>query len=168
MDVELRRIGPEDWALLKDVRLRALADSPDAFAITLAESADKPDEVWQERAATPGPTYVALADGRAVAMGGAFPADGERTAYVWGMWTAPAARGRGHASRILDELLAWCRGRALEVRLHVTEGNEGARRLYLARGFRPTGAWEPLREGSPLQVEEMRWVPDRSGRDTVG
>ena len=39
--------------------------------------------------------------------------------------------------------------------LHVTEGNEAARRLYTDHGFEPTGAWEPLRPGSHLRIEEL-------------
>ena len=46
----------------------------------------------------------------------------------------------------------------LGVRLHVTEGNQAARRLYTAHGFKSTGVWEPLREGSALQVEELQLV----------
>jgi hypothetical protein len=62
---------------------------------------------------------------------------------------------------MLDRLVAWCRdpddpGPAYgEVRLHVTEGNNEARRLYVDRGFQPTGTWEPLREGSSIRVEEL-------------
>lgn len=159
MSVEIRRIGHDDWALLRDVRLRALADCPDAFAATLEQARAQPEAVWRERAASPGPTMVAIEDGRGVAMGGVFvPADGA-AAYVWGMWTAPEARGRGYAAAILRELLAWCRERGLELRLHVTEGNDIARNFHVAHGFRSTGAWEPLREGATLRVEELALPP---------
>lgn len=94
-------------------------------------------------------------------MGGAFASSDRSTVYLWGMWVDPSAQGQGLGSRLLDELVAWCRdpdpaGPSYDdVRLHVTEGNVGARSLYINRGFRPTGAWEPLREGSPLRVEEL-------------
>ena len=39
--------------------------------------------------------------------------------------------------------------------LHVAEGNDGARALYLSSGFVATGRWEPLREGSPVLIEEL-------------
>ncbi len=94
-------------------------------------------------------------------MGGAFAPADRPTVYVWGMWVDPAARGRGLGGLILDALVDWCRDPASagttydEVRLHVTEGNDDARRLYVGRGFEPTGTWEPLREGSPLRIEEL-------------
>ena len=74
------------------------------------------------------------------------------------MWTAPKARGRGYAAGLLTGLGSWCRDRDLGVRLHVTEGNQAARRLYTAHGFKSTGVYEPLREGSALQVEELQLV----------
>ncbi len=157
MDVEVRRIGPEDWTLFRDVRLRALADSPDAFRTTLAEAEAHPETLWQQRAGGPHPILVVLEDGHGVAMGGAFAPPDSPVAYVWGMWTAPEARGRGYAAQLLTDLVAWCRDRHLDVRLHVTEGNESARRLYVAHGFRPTGVREPLRDGSPLRIEELQF-----------
>jgi ribosomal protein S18 acetylase RimI-like enzyme len=76
---------------------------------------------------------------------------------VWGLWTAPEARGRGHARAILDRLVGHAHGRGVAtVELHVTEGNDLARRLYEQCGFVATGEWESLREGSPLQIELMR------------
>ncbi|WP_244963124.1 GNAT family N-acetyltransferase [Nocardioides dongkuii] len=146
----------EDWRAFREVRLRALADAPDAFGATLVEAETLPDEVWRERAAAArGRALLVLEDDRPVAMGGVFVPDGEDP-MIWGMWTAPEARGCGHAGRLLRELLDWCRARDLAVRLHVTEGNEAARRLYVGHGFVPTGTWEPLRPGSELRIEELR------------
>ena len=81
--------------------------------------------------------------------------------------TAPPGSGacgprprRGAGGELLDRLVAWCRADSLpgardDVRLHVTEGNAGARELYVGRGFAPTGTWEELRPGSPLRIEEL-------------
>lgn len=155
---ELRVVGPEDWRLLRDVRLRALADAPTAFGSTLAQAEVLPDDEWQARAgAGRGRTVLAVADGVGVAMGGVVRLDGWPSAFVWGMWTAPASRGQGLGGVVLDDLVAWARGQDWpEVRLHVTEGNAGARALYVGRGFASTGEWEPLREGSDLRIEELR------------
>ncbi|MFB9312781.1 GNAT family N-acetyltransferase [Nocardioides plantarum] len=166
MTFELRRVTPDDWRLLRDVRLRALADAPDAFGSTRALAEGLTESDWRDRADNGGLTLVALGSSgvdeeRGLGMGGAFAPDGGPTACVWGMWTDPVARGRGIGAAVLDDLVAWCReprrpGPAYdEVRLHVTQGNDAARRLYVARGFVPTGAWEPLREGSPLRIEEL-------------
>ena len=158
MDVEVRTITADDWRLLRDISLRALADSPDAFRRTLAEVQALTDDFWRQQAEGSAPILMVLEDGRGVAMGGAFTPPDSAVAYLWGMWTAPEARGRGYASGLLTDMVNLCRDRDLGVRLHVTEGNQAARRLYTAHGFMSTGVWEPLREGSALQVEELQLV----------
>lgn len=155
---EVRSVTAADWSLLRDVSLRALADSPDAFRTTLDEARTFTEDVWRQRAEGSGLVLVALEDGREVAMGAVFtPPDGV-VAEVWGMWTAPEARGRGYGGLLLTDLVGWCRVRGLGLRLQATEGNQAARRLYAVHGFRPTGVLEPLREGSELRVEEMQLV----------
>lgn len=153
---ELRVISGADWAALKAIRLRALADAPDAFGITLAEATANPPEVWRERADGPGPLVLASAGERPVAMGGLHAPEGASEAMVWGMWVEPEWRGRGLAAGILRELLGWASRHDRSVSLHVTEGNDGARRLYEAHGFVATGEWEPLRAGSHLRIESLR------------
>ncbi|GEP35661.1 hypothetical protein NSZ01_34290 [Nocardioides szechwanensis] len=157
MQVDVRIVTADDWELFRDLRLRALADAPAAFGRTLAEAREQTPAQWRELVAGPGPRLVVLEDGAPVAMGGVFAPEGDSRAMVWGMWTAPETRGRGHGARVLRALVAWCReqGRP-DVLLHVTEGNDGARALYLAHGFEPTGVWESLRPGSPLRIEELR------------
>ncbi len=155
MNVEGRIITPDDRALFRDVSLRALADPPDAFRTTLAEAQAFTEDFWRQRAeGSPGGA------GRRPRGhdGWRLHSPDSSVAYIWGMWTAPEARGRGYAAGLLENLVNWCRDRGLGVSLHVTEGNEAARRLYVADGFKPTGVWEPLREGSALRVEELQLV----------
>jgi hypothetical protein len=48
--MEARQAQAADWAALRHLRLRALADAPDAFASTLEAEVALPAEVWRQRA----------------------------------------------------------------------------------------------------------------------
>jgi hypothetical protein len=80
---EVLRIGPDDWETFRDVRLRALADSPDAFASTLERERAFAEADWRRRVS--GPVVVVL-DPDPVSVGGLFADDG--ISHVWGMWTS--------------------------------------------------------------------------------
>lgn len=151
-------LGPDDWREFRGLRLRALADAPDSFGMTLAESRANGEEHWRHRLDGEDPIVAIRDAGDLVAMGaGWVPPNETDRMMVWGMWTAPEARGRGHALSLLTWLLEWAgQGDITTVELHVTEGNDGARRLYERAGFQGTGEWEPLREGSGLRIELMR------------
>lgn len=45
----IRRFAPHEWQNYKKVRLRALADSPDAFGSKLAAERDRSDTDWARR-----------------------------------------------------------------------------------------------------------------------
>ena len=45
---EIRRVRADEWEALRDLRLRALADSPHAFATTLAEAERRSEAEWRE------------------------------------------------------------------------------------------------------------------------
>jgi ribosomal protein S18 acetylase RimI-like enzyme len=154
----LRVISAEDWADFKAIRLQALADSPTSFGVTLAEAASQSDTAWRARVEGSGPTVVAFDGKKPVGMGGLFIPEGTSEAFIWGMWVAPGARGQGLGQSILLELLEHAQQCDRTVLLHVTEGNDGARRLYEANGFVATGEWQPLREGSSLRIEALRHV----------
>jgi ribosomal protein S18 acetylase RimI-like enzyme len=142
----LRRLGPDDWEVFRQIRLAALAESPDAFGSTLAREQAFAEDDWRRRLTTP--VYV-VEDPDPVAVGGIFDNDG--TPHVWGMWTDPVHRGLGHARTILDMLIP--RGTAAQLDVNVTNGD--ARTVYERYGFVGTGQLEPLRPGSDMQIELM-------------
>jgi ribosomal protein S18 acetylase RimI-like enzyme len=143
---DIHRIGPDDWALFQEIRLRCLADAPDAFGSTLERELAFTESDWRQRLT--GPVYVVLDPGP-VSVGGIFDNGGDLT--VWGMWTEPSHRGRGHARRILDNLIA----PGVEAELHVNTANAAARGVYERYGFAATGEVEPLRPGSDQTMERM-------------
>jgi ribosomal protein S18 acetylase RimI-like enzyme len=154
----LRRLGPDDWEVLRDVRLRALADSPDAFGSTLDRERGLDEKEWRRRLVRP--VYAVLVDDRPVAMAGAFTDQGR--VQVWGMWTVPDHRGRGHARALLDALVGGAVAEGRPVSLHVNTANPVARTVYEHYGFVPTGELDPLRPGSDQRIELMRREPHRT------
>jgi ribosomal protein S18 acetylase RimI-like enzyme len=142
----LRALAPDDWETFRDIRLRSLADSPDAFGSTWERERAFTEAEWRRRLGVP--VYV-VEDPRPVAIGGTF--DQEGVPHVWGMWTDPAHRGRGHARRILDALIP--PGTPAQLDVNVT--NDGARTAYQRYGFVGTGHLEPLRPGSDQRIELM-------------
>ena len=70
--MKVRQARTTDLEALRELRLRALADAPEAFASTLEKEAAFPDEVWRQRAeGGPGlANFIAHKDGIDVGLGG--------------------------------------------------------------------------------------------------
>ena len=138
---EVRRVGPDDWEAWRDIRLRSLRDSPDAFGSTYEREAPFTEALWRERL-TQGPRVLVLEDGEPVALGGGFPVDAGL--MVFGMWTDPAHRGRGHARAILDVVTGVGRRAAAARRAARGPGQPGG-----AGGVRGATASSPPASSSP-------------------
>lgn len=156
-------MGADEWEALRDLRLRALADAPDAFGATYAESADRSEDYWRGWIVGEGwdatvRTWIADDRGRwrGMAVGARFDAD-PSTLHLFGMWVDPQLRGTTIAERLLGMVEAW--GHALAVgriALRVSEGNVRAETFYAKVGFRRTAApATPLREGSTVLTHAM-------------
>jgi ribosomal protein S18 acetylase RimI-like enzyme len=151
-----------DWPRLREIRLRALADAPDAFGSTLERERGYDEGEWLGwirgwNDATTNHVVVATEAERWVGLAVGSHAVGDRVAHVYAMWVEPAARGRGLGRELVESVAAWALERgADELELGVTDGNAGASALYRATGFTDTGVVEPLREGSPLTLRVLR------------
>ena len=159
MSVEIRRVRPDEWREYRDIRLAALLDTPDAFGSTYEGSIVHPDEWWMERtrlsAESDQQAIVIAWDEKPVGLAGTFFDDPDWV--VIAMWVDPAHRGKGLGWKLLDAVVGFQRAHgATESVLGVVDGNSEARALYERYGFRDNGVANPLREGEPLIVREMR------------
>jgi RimJ/RimL family protein N-acetyltransferase len=161
--VDVRLVRAEQWEALRDLRLRALTDAPDAFGATLAESVDRPEPYWRGWILGEGwdgtvRTWVADDRGRlrGMAVGARFDADGSALS-LFGMWVEPELRGTTIAARLVGMVQAWGYALAADrIVLRVSEGNARAEAFYAKLGFRRTDtAATPLRDGSTVLVNEM-------------
>jgi GNAT superfamily N-acetyltransferase len=113
----IRRVESDDWARLRDVRLRALEGDPDAFLETVENARTFPDVRWRERARSTERTvtFAHECDGAFNGMVSAFVGDDATTAYLVGMWVAPDLRGSGVARELVgprDRVVAPTRAHA--------------------------------------------------------
>jgi GNAT superfamily N-acetyltransferase len=143
--VLLTRVESEDWQRFRDVRLAALAESPEMFGSTLAKEQSFDEAEWRRRAARPA-TFLASRDGVDVGMASVYEFDGGWC--VMGMWLAPVARGTGVVEALVNACESVAQGAgATTVALWVMEGNPRGRHAYLRLGYDFTGTREHVRDG---------------------
>ncbi len=138
-------LGPHEARRLRDVRLRALRDAPDAFETTFESAAGWADDSWAQQLASL-PAFVAVRGGSDVGMvRGAMDEDRADTAWLISMWVAPEARRHGVGGLLVDRVILWAREQNLaRLLLDVGDANEAAIALYASRGFERTGATSRL------------------------
>lgn len=144
----IHRATSSDWQRVRVVRLRSLADSPDAFATTLAEDEARPDTEWRARVENENVAHFLAIDStgacHGLAVGAPYRAY-EDAAGLFGMWVAPEVRGRGVGTALVEAVVGWARaGKFKRVVLDVADGNDAAIRLYESSGFVPTGVARTL------------------------
>lgn len=139
--IDIERLAADEGLRLRTIRLRALADAPDAFGNTYDEAAVQPLDSWtaqlQEIA-----TFVAVVDGEDVGLvRGACDDLQPDAAWLISMWVSPEVRGQGVGEALIDAVVEWARvSGARRVLLAVGDHNQPAIALYARKGFEPNGA----------------------------
>ena len=148
MTLVVRRVRPGEGALLKQVRLAALADAPDAFTAKHADEAAFDDSVWDERASRGASddddatgTFVLDAGTAGAAAGiavGHRPGPDRARVELVSMWVDPSVRGTGAGRLLVDAVAGWAADTgAAALDLWVMRSNGGAQRFYERLGFTP-------------------------------
>ena len=158
----VRRAVPGDEAIIRRVRLAALADQPAAFESTLERERTRTEAEWRtwiER----GAIFVLERPDGACGIAAGIPHTTEPAAvFLVSMWVAPVARGTGAGDQLVAAVLDWAESRgAHEVCLHVTQGNARAQAFYVRNGFRLTGEELVRQRDGTIELEMRRPVGGR-------
>ncbi len=160
-DIRIRRIEPADARALRDLRLRSIADAPDAFGQSLTEAQARPETEWlrSARQSSHGDSrtwLIAEGAGRTLGL-----VQGRKrrpaTLMLFSMWVDPAARRLGVGGLLVNELEAWASGwDAVETILWVMAGNGAAIEFYRNLRFEPLAHGRDAEAGARFGALAMR------------
>jgi len=141
-ELKICTIEPEDWRRARSLRMRALADAPEAFASTLEREASLTRQEWRARL-TQSHWLVASCQGQDIGLAAGIVSDRAGALELVGMWVDPAARGSGVARELISCVASWAAAYGAHVlTLWVVESNAAAIAAYTRTGFERTGARE--------------------------
>jgi len=142
--VTIRPAAPHDAALLRDLRLEALAGHPEAFASDPASAATEGIDVWAERIAryasrAEGVICVATTQDRFIGMMGLICGNRPKTRHggtIYGAYVTADWRGVHVAEGLVNACMAWAQMHGVAiVKLAVVTSNAPAIRCYSRCGF---------------------------------
>lgn len=146
--INIRGAIPDDAALLRELRLEALASYPEAFAadhnITAAESIKLwADHITDYARDNKGIIYAAITENQMIGMIGLVCGHWPKTRHsgeIWGLYVKPAWRRYHVAEALVKECLDWARSQRLViVKLSVITSNTAAISCYARCGFKDYG-----------------------------
>lgn len=143
--IACRRATKDDVTLFKEVRLKALKDSPDAFGSTYESALQRDQRSWEEQlwSTTTGGnrnTQFAFEEDQCIGIAALYREPSAPSGDIIMMWVDPGHRGSSAASLLVHNLLSWSRESGFSaVSLDVTESNARAIKFYEKQGFHDTG-----------------------------
>jgi ribosomal protein S18 acetylase RimI-like enzyme len=155
------RVGEDAWRAVRDVRLRALHDSPDSFGATAGREERFTEAHWRMRIRAT-PTWLAFDDsgvGRGMVSLIQEPGSPVDERHQVSLWVAPEVRRQGIAWALVDAARDQARlDGARTLSLWVLDGNTPAGDLYVRAGFRRTGVRQRLPRDAALVEERYEMV----------
>lgn len=155
-DITVRALGEDEWERYRSVRLSALEDSPEAFVATLDEEKGYDEEFWRARMRR-SRRLLAEVDGVPVGVAsvGQTSEENPDIAELFGLWVAPASRGTGVATQLVQAGADAAR-RDGKTHLAYWVGSDNGRAVAFASGFgfRPTDSRRPMRVRNGDEAEE--------------
>ena len=151
----IRRLTPTDASLLRELRLLAISDAPEAFGSTLQETAERSVEMWQHVLRPEGnPFFICEIENVIGGLIGGLSPSKNSVAQLVSMWVSPQLRGRRVSDELVEHIITWAvEAGACRITLHCTEGNVFAERLYARHGFIRTGEIEVRERDNAVEFE---------------
>jgi ribosomal protein S18 acetylase RimI-like enzyme len=156
--ITIEIVGVDQWRTVRELRLAALQDAPDAFWATY-EGEQSQQEDWWHRFIDRGTWFIAYEGEHPVGLAATIEdrEAEESKLNLISMWVAPEARGRGVGPELIAAAKRSCRAQGFrELWLWVAQHNATALRLYESAGFKATGRTEPLDRKPSVIEHEMK------------
>jgi ribosomal protein S18 acetylase RimI-like enzyme len=153
---DIKLLVPDEWPLLRDIRLAALRDSPHAF-LSSYQAEQAFDELRWRAEFDRGEWTVSIQDDQPAGIVGCTREPGKPAyeCYLEYIWVAPLWRNKGVAHNMLAVVLERLRKSGVRTAyLWVLDGNDAAVRLYKGVGFISSDRRQPLAE-RPGRTEEL-------------
>lgn len=161
-EIFIRSAKKGDSVLFRDISLRSIRESPDAFVATLDQVQDEPPEYWEQllHFIVDSPLdklFLAFLDQQCIGFTAARIDSNDPTlSRLRWMWVDGNFRGKGTGYRLLDKVIEWADSRgSLKMELWVSESQNAAIQLYSSKGFADTGERGLLRPESSLSARKM-------------
>ncbi len=153
----VRRAALGDEAILRELRLEAMCEAPDAFGSTYEREVARTTADWG-RWMSPGVTFILSEPAGARGMvAGVRDETDPAVVHLMAMWVHPQIRGSGGADELVAAVVAWAESVGAKlVRLKVIQGNDRARHFYERMGFYPTGKEEVRERDGLIEVQMER------------
>jgi len=153
----VRRAALGDEAILRELRLEAMCEAPDAFGSTYEKEVARTTADWR-RWMSPGVTFILYEPAGARGMvAGVRDETDPAVVHLMAMWVHPQIRGSGGANELVAAVVAWAESVGAKlVRLKVIQGNDRARHFYERMGFSPTGQEEVRERDGRIEVHMER------------
>ncbi|RXK84775.1 amino acid adenylation domain-containing protein [Chlorobaculum sp. 24CR] len=161
-EIVIRSAETGDRLLFRDISLRSIRESPDAFVATLDQVQNEPLDYWEQLFdfiidSPLDNMFLAFLGQRCLGFTAArIDANDPALSELRWMWVDRDFRGKGVGVRLLDKATEWTDSRgSRKMELWVSETQKAAIRLYASKGFVETGESGFLRPGSPLRARKM-------------
>ncbi len=163
-DILIRCLEPSDAQAYRDLRLEALATSPEAFGSSYEEEAPLSLDTIRSRIPTSGPNSIfgAFAGERLVGMAGFVMYERKKASHkglMWGVYVQTEWRGHGLGRRLVQRVIEQASRHVIVLEAAVGLANTSARRTYHALGFKPYGIErKAIRVGDVFYDEELLFM----------
>jgi ribosomal protein S18 acetylase RimI-like enzyme len=158
--LDIKLLAPNDWRMLRKIRLSALSESPHTFLSTHEKESGYDERRWRTEFAR-GDWYVGIvrleSTDQPVSIAGITrePGTPVHQCFLEYVWVDPEFRRRGVAFNMINEVLDCLKLSGVRtVFLWVLDGNGSAMRLYNKLGFVSCNHRQPLKE-LPGRSEEL-------------
>ena len=137
---QIRHLSSAQWKIFRDIRLKSLRDTPNAFGSTIEKEKIYTGDDWKKRLERSDcKTLVAFSKG-SKPIGIIVGAPYDNQAGLFAMWIDPSQRKQGIGSLLVDAVIQWAEEQNFhEIRLDVADDNHPAIALYQSKGFVKSG-----------------------------